>query len=266
MSARSDRRTLLLAVDTDRLGAGIVFKDGLRTETFSGVVADGALADPAGFEESLCSFISSCGATVKYCLLALKNSRTVFRTLSLPQLPPKAFDKAARLKIPNLFPVALADYAIDYQVAYRDEAHADLLYAGIPSDVPERYVHALDKMKITALAADTYQCCLARCPENFPEDGCVILRCPGKISLMSVAEGHVGFVRDLAAADDAECREALHRYFELRPFSGNQFYLGHGLAGLADFFTTKGFQAVCFDDMQTAMEGLLRREGDHVFP
>jgi type IV pilus assembly protein PilM len=131
-----------------------------------GLVENGVVLDKVAVGKRIKLLMSSQGITEKQVVASTSGIHSIYRTVSLPRLPQKMLDEAAKREMERITPIPLSELYTSWQAVDMSDAEIVICLVGLPRNTVDSVLEALHKAELKPLAIDIRPLALARVADD----------------------------------------------------------------------------------------------------
>jgi len=127
-----------------------------------GLVSDGVILDEAQVAEKLRELLKLQGVVARTVIAGLSGFNSVYRLISLPELPPAILPEAVKQEAGRVIPVAIDQLYLSYQTIPGSEGETRIFLAAFPRNTADAFLRTLSKAGLRASIMDLAPLALCR--------------------------------------------------------------------------------------------------------
>lgn len=166
-----------------------------------GLVRDGVIVDTATVGRKISELMSSLNVTEKNVVVAISGIHSIYRVISLPRLPSKLLDEAARREMERLMPVPLSELYTFWQAVTTSDIETVICLIGLPRNTVDAMMQTLKQAGLESSIMDVRPLALARVIDE--KDALVINAGDTGFDIVVIADGIPELLRSLGFSAEA---------------------------------------------------------------
>jgi type IV pilus assembly protein PilM len=161
-----------------------------------GLVTDGVVIDKAAVSQRIKELMAAHGITEKQVVVSISGIHSIFRVVSLPRLPNKMLDEAARREIDRVMPVPLNELYTSWQAAAVSDIETAICLVGLPRSTIDAMIETLHQAGLESQVMDIRPLALARLADE--KDAIIISIEPVSFDIVVMIDGIPELLRSLS--------------------------------------------------------------------
>ena len=170
-----------------------------------GLINQGQIVDEEGVTNKITELLKLEGVTVKRVIVGLSGLNSVFRIVTLPELPDAILTEAVRHEASRMLPVSIDEVYLTYQRIPSSTGETRVFLAATPRSMIDSLLTVINKAGLDPYLVDLAPLALSRVPDLPDQPRCIIVDARSDhLSIVIMAERLPQVIRSLPLLTDTE--------------------------------------------------------------